>query len=312
MKALCGHRHVVHLKDTVEEANEIHIVMNYASGGDVLTHVMEKGRFSEERSRRIFLEVLDALHYAHALGFVHRDLKLGMISATHWRILWRDLCSRTSAENILFDSDGSAIVADWGFACAWSPDKLLKGAFGTPHYCSPEIAADTLYRGPEVDAWSLGILLYTFVTGCFPFSGDEKSIKAQIRSGRMEIPSYVSPSCASLIRGLCNVDPQRRFTLEQAAAHPFANPSAAPCLFPGATISYTQLPPASFLSFSCFPATGTFAPLPKKKRGLENLTSRFRSLLQRREGDVDTSSSKSSSESSDSSVHRRSSNALMA
>lgn len=63
-------------------------------------------------------------------------------------------------ENILRRPDGSVVLADWGFASPWSPGKTITGSVGSPHYSAPEIVRNDSYVGPEVDVWSLGVVLY--------------------------------------------------------------------------------------------------------------------------------------------------------
>lgn len=101
--------------------------------------------------------------------------------------------------------------------------RLLATFCGSPLYASPEIVKGTPYHGPEVDCWSLGVLLYTLVYGAMPFDGANfKRLVKQISQGDYYEPK--SPSRASpLIREMLTVCPIRRANIEQICAHWWVN-----------------------------------------------------------------------------------------
>lgn len=88
-----------------------------------------------------------------------------------------------------------------------------------------EIVKGTPYQGPEVDCWSLGVLLYTLVYGAMPFDGSNfKRLVKQISAGDYYEPK--KPSNASpLIREMLTVCPKRRATIEQICNHWWVNES---------------------------------------------------------------------------------------
>lgn len=103
-------------------------------------------------------------------------------------------------------------------------DQRLLGTFcGSPLYASPEIVEGTPYQGPEVDCWSLGVLLYTLVYGSMPFDGSNfKRLVKQISQGDYYEPR--KPSRAStLIREMLTVCPRKRATIEQICSHWWVN-----------------------------------------------------------------------------------------
>lgn len=80
-------------------------------------------------------------------------------------------------------------IADFGLSNLFCDDKYLQTFCGSPLYASPEIVNGRPYRGPEVDSWSLGVLLYTMVHGSMPFDGqDYKNLVRQISTGNYRKP----------------------------------------------------------------------------------------------------------------------------
>ena len=108
----------------------------------------------EEFVIRVGVDVAQALGYAHREGVIHRDIKV---------------------DNILFDTHGNAVVADFGIARALSGYTGQTGTnmvVGTPQYFAPEQARAKPLDG-RADIYSLGVTLYRAATGRLPFEGDD-------------------------------------------------------------------------------------------------------------------------------------------
>uniref|UniRef100_UPI0037E8021D NUAK family SNF1-like kinase 2 n=1 Tax=Semicossyphus pulcher TaxID=241346 RepID=UPI0037E8021D len=201
MSTLC-HPHIITIYEVFENKDKIVIVMEYASRGDLYDYICDKRNISEREARHFFRQIVSAVHYCHQNGIVHRDLKL---------------------ENILLDGNGNVKIADFGLSNLYHGDEYLQTFCGSPLYASPEIVNGRPYRGPEVDTWSLGVLLYTMVHGNMPFDGhNHKSLVQQISTGNYRKPSNPSDACG-LIRWMLMVNPERRATIEEIAGHWWLN-----------------------------------------------------------------------------------------
>lgn len=66
----------------------------------------------------------------------------------------------------------SSQIADFGFSNFFNGEEYLQTFCGSSLYASPEIVNGRPYRGPEVDVWSLGVVLYTMIYATMPFQGD--------------------------------------------------------------------------------------------------------------------------------------------
>lgn len=197
-----NHPHIIVIHEVFENSSKIVIVMEYASRGDLYDYISERQRLSEREARHFFRQIVSAVHYCHQNGVVHRDLKL---------------------ENILLDANGNIKIADFGLSNLYHQGKFLQTFCGSPLYASPEIVNGKPYTGPEVDSWSLGVLLYILVHGTMPFDGqDHKTLVKQISEGAYREPPKPSDACG-LIRWLLMVNPTRRATLEDVTSHWWVN-----------------------------------------------------------------------------------------
>ncbi|XP_062374498.1 NUAK family SNF1-like kinase 1 [Sardina pilchardus] len=196
------HPHIISIHEVFENKDKIVIVMEYASKGELYEYISERRRLSERETRHFFRQIVSAVHFCHKNGIVHRDLKL---------------------ENVLLDENCNIKIADFGLSNLYHKDKLLQTFCGSPLYASPEIVNGRPYKGPEVDSWALGVLLYTLVYGTMPFDGgDHKKLIRQISNGEYREPTQ-SSDARGLIRWMLMVNPERRATVEDIANHWWVN-----------------------------------------------------------------------------------------
>ncbi|XP_013879339.1 MAP/microtubule affinity-regulating kinase 3 [Austrofundulus limnaeus] len=194
MKIL-NHPNIVKLFEVIETEKTLYLVMEYASGGEVFDYLVAHGRMKEKEARAKFRQIVSAVQYCHQKHIVHRDLK---------------------AENLLLDADMNIKIADFGFSNEFTLGGKLDTFCGSPPYAAPELFQGKKYDGPEVDVWSLGVILYTLVSGSLPFDGQNlKELRERVLRGKYRIPFYMSTDCENLLKRFLVLNPGKRGTLEQ-------------------------------------------------------------------------------------------------
>ncbi|XP_062341845.1 serine/threonine-protein kinase MARK2 isoform X11 [Osmerus eperlanus] len=192
---LLNHPNIVKLFEVIETEKTLYLIMEYASGGEVFDYLVAHGRMKEKEARAKFRQIVSAVQYCHQKCIVHRDLK---------------------AENLLLDADMNIKIADFGFSNEFTLGNKLDTFCGSPPYAAPELFQGKKYDGPEVDVWSLGVILYTLVSGSLPFDGQNlKELRERVLRGKYRIPFYMSTDCENLLKKFLILNPTKRGSLEQ-------------------------------------------------------------------------------------------------
>ncbi|XP_068152191.1 uncharacterized protein Pkcdelta isoform X2 [Drosophila tropicalis] len=192
------HPYLCHLFCTFQTESHLFFVMEYLNGGDLMFHIQESGRFSEERARFYGAEIISGLKFLHKKGIIYRDLKL---------------------DNVLLDYEGHVRIADFGM-CKLQIylDKTADSFCGTPDYMAPEIIKGEKYN-QNVDWWSFGVLLYEMLIGQSPFSGcDEDELFWSICNEIPWFPVYISAEATGILKGLLEKDYTKRIGSQYSPA----------------------------------------------------------------------------------------------
>ena len=199
------HKNIIKLYEIMETLERIYLVMEFCDGGDLFNYILSKGHLTERQSCKFFHDIIEALSYLHSQQIAHRDIKL---------------------ENILIDTLGKSIsikLIDFGISNNYKGD-LLKTSCGTSAFAAPEIYKGKKYDGLLCDIWSAGIVLYSMVFGYLPFSDEnEQNNINNIVNGKYEIPDEADEDLKDLLSHIIEINPEKRFNLEQIKNHKWYN-----------------------------------------------------------------------------------------
>uniref|UniRef100_A0AAQ4RH08 Ribosomal protein S6 kinase n=1 Tax=Gasterosteus aculeatus aculeatus TaxID=481459 RepID=A0AAQ4RH08_GASAC len=206
------HPNIITLKDVYDDGRSVFLVTELMKGGELLDKILRQKFFSEREASAVLYTITKTLEYLHVQGVVHRDLK---------------------PSNILYvDESGNAEsirICDFGFAKQLRAENgLLMTPCYTANFVAPEVLKKQGYDA-ACDIWSLGVLLYTMLTGFTPFAnGPEdtpEEILARIGSGKFSLSggywTSVSAEAKDLVSKMLHVDPHRRLTAGQVLRHPW-------------------------------------------------------------------------------------------
>ncbi|KAI8148920.1 kinase-like domain-containing protein [Fennellomyces sp. T-0311] len=203
------HPNLVMVEKVLETDHAMYIVCTYCGGGSLLDRVNKKV-FTEDEARAVIIQLCHALQYLHEQARVcHKDLKL---------------------ENVLLDDVGNVKICDFGLAVYQAPlmytQKSDEVAGGSLAYAAPEqVRSDKPLPSPCTDLWSLGVLLFALVTGRLPFQDSyDVRLQRKILEGEYQMPDNLSDELQQLLRGLLQVDPQKRYTVRQILHSPWCSP----------------------------------------------------------------------------------------
>ncbi|XP_061569820.1 ribosomal protein S6 kinase alpha-3 isoform X3 [Cololabis saira] len=207
------HPNIITLKEVYEDGRSLFLVTELMKGGELLDKILRQKFFSEREASAVLFTITRTLEYLHVQGVVHRDLK---------------------PSNILYvDESGNAEsirICDFGFA---KQLRAENGLLMTPCYTATFVAPEVLKKqgyDAACDIWSLGVLLYTMLTGVTPFSNGQEDdtpekILSRIGSGQFSLSGgywdSVSLEAKDLVSKMLHVDPSQRLTASQVLRHPW-------------------------------------------------------------------------------------------
>ncbi|GAQ84402.1 Serine Threonine protein kinase [Klebsormidium nitens] len=212
MKQL-DHPNLVTLQEVIDDPDndKIYMVLEYEEKGPVFEGTGPEGGVGEERARAYTRDVLAGLQYLHYHNIVHGDIK---------------------PENLMMSADGRIKIGDFGVSHIFENENdQLRRTPGTPAFTAPECCMGVPYHGKPADMWALGVTLYVFVTGQYPFLAQSHSLADLYQAILHEepaIPAHLPPPLQDLLRKLLEKDPSERATAEEAARHPWLTAELGP------------------------------------------------------------------------------------
>ncbi|KAK7287517.1 hypothetical protein RIF29_00798 [Crotalaria pallida] len=206
MHHLNGQPNIVELKGAYEDKQSVHLVMELCAGGELFDRIISKGHYTERAAASLLRTIVQIVHTFHSMGVIHRDLK---------------------PENFLLlskDENSPLKATDFGLSVFYKQGEMFKDIVGSAYYIAPEVLKRRY--GPEVDIWSVGVMLYILLCGVPPFWAEsEHGIFNAILSGHIDFTSdpwpSISPPAKDLVRKMLNSDSKQRLTAHEVLNHPW-------------------------------------------------------------------------------------------
>lgn len=207
MKSLT-HPCIVRMYDIFNTPDSVYFTLELMKGGELLSRIQKNSYLPEPLSKFYFYQMVNAIKYLHDKKITHRDLKPDNI-----------LLSTTDEYTLLK-------ISDFGLSKLVRNNSVLKTLCGTPLYVAPEVLL-TDGKGEyteKVDIWSLGVVLFTCLSGTLPFADEYGSAATeQIKIGRFHFRSTnwkkTTSTAKMLIRELLTTDVKRRPSIDQLMQH---------------------------------------------------------------------------------------------
>jgi len=199
------HPNIISLKDLYDTPEELYLVMELVTGGELFDKIVQKGQYSEKDASAMVKKILGAVDYLHHNNIAHRDLK---------------------PENLLLrgNDDTDVMLSDFGLSKI-TGQSMMETACGTPYYVAPEVLSASGYD-KEVDLWSVGVITYLLLCGFPPFYGESlPEVFEQIMKAEFDFPdpywTEISGDAKDFIQKLLIADSKKRLTAATALQHPW-------------------------------------------------------------------------------------------
>eukprot|EP00933_Yihiella_yeosuensis_P035549 TRINITY_DN29122_c1_g1_i1.p1 TRINITY_DN29122_c1_g1~~TRINITY_DN29122_c1_g1_i1.p1 ORF type:complete len:320 (+),score=52.79 TRINITY_DN29122_c1_g1_i1:149-1108(+) len=201
------HPNIIKLFETFDDDTNMYLVLEFCNSEELFDRLVNTGHFKEVEAAILMKQILGAVHYLHGNHICHRDLK---------------------PENFLLSDKGPVRMEnrlkliDFGLSCKFSKDCVLTTQAGTPYYVAPQVLNGRYNQ--ICDLWSCGVIMYVLFCGYPPFYGEtDVEVLTKVRLGNYSFNKNdwkdVSEDAKNLVRNLLKMNPQDRFTAEQALSN---------------------------------------------------------------------------------------------
>lgn len=206
MHHLKGHPHITYLRDTYEDKQSVHLVMDLCAGGELFDAIIKRGTYSEKDAATLIRTIVSVVAHCHSMSVMHRDLK---------------------PENFLLESqktDSRILCTDFGLSVFFKPGQQFSEVVGSAYYVAPEVLRKRY--GPEADIWSCGVILYILLSGVPPFWGEtETAIFESILHSDLDFETdpwpQISSAAKDCVRRMLERNPAKRAKADEILKHPW-------------------------------------------------------------------------------------------
>lgn len=191
LESVNRHPFVVKFFYAFQDHEKLYLILEYAQGGELFTHLAAERMFEEDVAAFYMAEMVLALEHLHQnVGVIYRDLK---------------------PENCLLDHEGHLLLTDFGLSkIALNNDDRCNSSLGTIEYMAPEVIQGKPY-GKACDWWSLGALGYDLLTGSPPFKANNNAkVQEKILKQKLMLPYFLGPDAKDLLTRLLRKEPSKR------------------------------------------------------------------------------------------------------
>ncbi|XP_071038443.1 twitchin-like [Parasteatoda tepidariorum] len=201
------HPKLIRLHDAFEEEDEMILIYEFMSGGELFERITSDGyTMSEAEVIHYMRQICEAVKHMHEKNIIHLDLKPENI-----------MCQMKNSTEIK--------VIDFGLATKFDPNEMVKISTGTAEFAAPEIV-EREPVGFYTDMWAVGVLAYVLLSGLSPFSGENdietlKNVRACDWDFDVEAFSKVSDEGKDFIRKLLQRSKEKRMTAHECLEHPW-------------------------------------------------------------------------------------------
>ncbi|AGO09962.1 AaceriAAL029Wp [[Ashbya] aceris (nom. inval.)] len=238
-KAVSSGENIVTFIDFQETESYYFIVQELLAGGEIFGEIVRLTYFSEDLSRHVIRQLALAVKHMHSLGIVHRDIKpenllfspIDFIPSKHRQLRQSDDPKTKQDEGVFRPGIGGGGIgviklADFGLSKQIYATNTTTPC-GTVGYTAPEVVKDERYS-MKVDMWGIGCVLYTVLCGFPPFYDEKIDVLTELISkGQYTFlrPWWdeISPGAKNAVRRLLEVDPDKRYDIDEFLADPWLN-----------------------------------------------------------------------------------------
>ncbi|USW55049.1 Putative serine/threonine-protein kinase, active [Septoria linicola] len=191
LESVNRHPFVVKLYYAFQDHEKLYLILEYAQGGELFTHLAMEGMFTAEVAAFYMAEMVLALEHLHQ----------------NVRVIYRDL----KPENCLLDSEGHLLLTDFGLSkVSAEEEERTNSILGTIDYMAPEVVEGKPYDF-SVDWWGLGAIGCDLLTGQPPFGGNNHAkIQQNIVKQKLQLPYYLGPDAKDILTRLLRKEPHKR------------------------------------------------------------------------------------------------------